>query len=772
MFWGNLQEKLFSQILILLNRQGLTGVLYLRRGRALKAIKIESGEPVAVKTTLAREGIVRYLWEKKRVAPNVLSEIGFSQSPFDEAISKGIIPESARVSVLREIYVSRILDVFGWRGGEYIFWPAFLGGEMEVKSKVPLNADELVNRGILGRAYPGYLYQVLKDKVEFPIKVDRAVLTERNINLPEQYRWLFGFFDSAGSVAEMLRDERISNKDLIKLVAMLYSVGVLKIMEQGSPKGEKREMDAEQSLPSEPELAEYARTVDKFYNSTKNIDYFSLLEVNSHIPFIELQNRYNELMGKIKPSKFYGAAQESVRKKADEISEKLTSAYDALRSLFEQFDRGRHSSLKSMLEMLTIDRPSRIRADVYFIEGLQFMDSNSYAQAHDRFVESCKLRPQEGEYWAYRGYTSCRIAKKSPDTEGDIQDAFKRAKEFDPDNHIVYYLEAESYSSVGELNKAREILKVAQKLKPSSRRVAAKLRVIESQISGKPTEKVSKPAASAASAKISEREQVDLKLEDMIKRCQSENLYEVLGIKDDANPNEIRQAYFKLVKEYHPDILGTQFPEIKLDNRLREIIEKLEAAFEILSDPKKLETYNQYMKVKRQRDVQVELDSKRKREREFQRATAMIQEGHYNTAEALLEQLYQEDGDVKYQAYAVLAKFLWDNKHQRANVEETLNKMSQITQDTTTKADEGKVTPKDLAVVYLVWGKLLKKVEDYQTAYEKFVKASKLDPTLTEAIMEKRGLRAQYGPRGQREAPKKEGFKEQVFKFFKGKKLF
>ncbi len=72
------------------------------------------------------------------------------------------------------------------------------------------------------------------------------------------------------------------------------------------------------------------------------------------------------------------------------------------------------------------------------------------------------------------------------------------------------------------------------------------------------------------------------RIESMSKR----DYYEVLGVSKDAKKEEIKKAYRKLVKKYHPDVNG--------GNDSEEKFKEVQEAYEILSDESKRKAYDQY----------------------------------------------------------------------------------------------------------------------------------------------------------------------------------
>jgi len=65
------------------------------------------------------------------------------------------------------------------------------------------------------------------------------------------------------------------------------------------------------------------------------------------------------------------------------------------------------------------------------------------------------------------------------------------------------------------------------------------------------------------------------------------NFYQVLGVKPQAAPSDVKKAYFAMAKKYHPDV--------NPDATARQQFEKAQAAYETLSDDNKRTAYDKKM---------------------------------------------------------------------------------------------------------------------------------------------------------------------------------
>ena len=67
---------------------------------------------------------------------------------------------------------------------------------------------------------------------------------------------------------------------------------------------------------------------------------------------------------------------------------------------------------------------------------------------------------------------------------------------------------------------------------------------------------------------------------------QYKDYYEILGVPRGANDNEIKKAFRKLAREYHPDVA-------KDKKKAEEKFKELNEAYEVLGDPDKRKKYDQ-----------------------------------------------------------------------------------------------------------------------------------------------------------------------------------
>lgn len=90
----------------------------------------------------------------------------------------------------------------------------------------------------------------------------------------------------------------------------------------------------------------------------------------------------------------------------------------------------------------------------------------------------------------------------------------------------------------------------------------------------------------------SEADSLDIKkIHSAFLDLKDQNNYEILGVRENASEAEIRKAYFKLAKEYHPDRhLQKDKPELK--NELEALFARITEAYNILIDEEKKREYD------------------------------------------------------------------------------------------------------------------------------------------------------------------------------------
>ncbi len=132
------------------------------------------------------------------------------------------------------------------------------------------------------------------------------------------------------------------------------------------------------------------------------------------------------------------------------------------------------------------------------------------------------------------------------------------------------------------------------------------------------------------------------KVENLYNKLNSINYYDILGIKDDASLDEIKSAYYKKTKEFHPD-RHFHLPSDTLKNKLISLFSFLTKAYETLSDQKmKLE----YDKSLSSGTMPMETSNSELARAQFIEGKEALREGFYTEATELFRKAIYHDSSA------------------------------------------------------------------------------------------------------------------------------
>jgi curved DNA-binding protein CbpA len=130
------------------------------------------------------------------------------------------------------------------------------------------------------------------------------------------------------------------------------------------------------------------------------------------------------------------------------------------------------------------------------------------------------------------------------------------------------------------------------------------------------------------------------------------NHYEVLGVTPQASANEVKQAYFRLVREKHPD----RFPDPAEKARAQEVFKDITAAYNALSSERSRKEYDKELE-----RPQIKGPEEIARDA-FQRGQALMGQRQFHDAVELFRAAaHHVPGEARY--HAALALALAQNPH-------------------------------------------------------------------------------------------------------------
>jgi curved DNA-binding protein CbpA len=160
-------------------------------------------------------------------------------------------------------------------------------------------------------------------------------------------------------------------------------------------------------------------------------------------------------------------------------------------------------------------------------------------------------------------------------------------------------------------------------------------------------------------------------LEAYLKRVENaSNYYELLGVLPTSSTNEIKTAYFRIAKKFHPDRyhkdVGTE-----LHKRIQSAFSEIAKAYEVLKDEKSRKSYDLKYKDKIKSEEPKAEDPRSIAEKSFEEGYKLLMNQEYEAAYPFLARATHLDpGNAKYHAY--FGKLLSADEKMRFKAEEEI----------------------------------------------------------------------------------------------------
>jgi tetratricopeptide (TPR) repeat protein len=232
-------------------------------------------------------------------------------------------------------------------------------------------------------------------------------------------------------------------------------------------------------------------------------------------------------------------------------------------------------------------------------------------------------------------------------------------------------------------------------------------------------------AATAAGAPDPEMETLKKKYAELEKQ----NYFEVLGMTPQSSPADVKKAYFKLAKQYHPDTLP---PDAAADRRklVDSIFAVISQAQKVLEDPKQREAYVNDLKAKESGTDAGAAETILMAELEFQKAEVMLKKKDLpNARKHLTEALKLNPTEAEHHVY--WGWLLWlESKKQ---------------QDAVKHIEAGLKIRTNIPAAFLFLGHIYKALNDLEKAEKAYRKCIVLDDKNQEAMSELRVMAMRKG---------------------------
>lgn len=715
---GHIPDIPFGEILYSLQVQKETGLLYVRRDKIAKRIYFNRGRLIHAESPLVREQSITALIQHQLLdipaGIDILERsVESGTHPETLLMNEGQPPEEKIAEVLRQLIRERLLEVFAWQDGQFAFFFDKAPSQKDSLLPSPFTLEEFILDGLKKYFTKDRLKALVIDDLDEVWRLHvpaEEIQKKMNLRAPEMN--LIKRIDGKYELERILYSSRM---EMQSTLALLLAMKILRYTASAS----MDESSDQYEIPTSSNLSldeiSYAQRLVQTGPALLDLPPFELLQVGRSFTDNDLRKGYYQLAQRYHQREIIEKFPESLVQLSNRIFERISNSFEALLQV-EKAHRDKSLEIYNELDGLLFDDEQNLhRAMIPYLQGRLAYDETRYDLALGLFNESIQIFPNESELRTYKALSI--LKKDSSDfikaAEDSIQE-LKRAQNIDSRFVPIFQSMGEAYEAMGKRDLANQCYRDALILSPDNSSIRKLYRNTKEPFTLDIEEQIQRDDGT--------RKETEEKLRAFLNEYEKSTYFEILGITEEANANEVRHAYFRLAKDYHPDRMGS----MKNHPLAEEVFLKINQAYDILSSDKKRRFYVRSLRSK-EREVEFKQSQRHlKTEKMFTKAKSLLNDGKYDEAFELFRSIDQERQGCHmckaYIGYTLFSKDIKTNPNIYLEAEKYFEQSLDL--------------DPDFLEAYVLWGKMYRQLNQFTKAVRYFQKVLDQDPDNVEALRE------------------------------------
>ena len=459
---GNTSDAGLPKVLAFLNRQRKTGTLFLKTPAFTKKVYLLKGDAIFASSTYADDRLGEMLIKAGKI----------TIEQYDESVRLLKKTGKRQGAILVELGYITPKDLF-W-GVKYqvreIIYSIFLLGDADyefIEGEIPENEVITLKLSMGNLIYEGVRRIDNWTRIRNELPGTDAVLglssdpvsLFQDVEISPQDRKLLSAIDGIKTVKEVIDSSWIGSFEGMKVLYVLWSIGVIEEKKKSAEKVEEIEetVSLEEILQpvSEDENA-FLKKVDELYSSLGRLTPYQLLEVDGTYDEETVKRNYYRLTREFHPDRYFSSADPSIK-------DKLTSIFDALTNAYSKLAGQKRPGQITMPESLK-EQTFTGNGEKRFKQGVQEFRGGNFSGAVELFRSAAESDPKNPKYWSYLSLSLTKVPRGIKDAESALLEAIK----IEPANADHYVNLGLIYLRQGAKEKASEQFSKALRIDPGN----------------------------------------------------------------------------------------------------------------------------------------------------------------------------------------------------------------------------------------------------------------------------------------------------------------